>query len=722
MSYFPKIALIFALLGCTSIQGSASLTWQNTWPDLPAKPVDPIEAQFVEARLSAMSLEEKVGQMLMIEHNGLSLEEAQQYKVGAMLHGGGQAVFYNLWSSVSLSCRRSTYLSLACWGELADFYWNALKSSHWQNDATPIPVLWGTDAMHGAGAIYGATLFPHNIGIGAALVGNLENVRLYEAMQFATREQVALQGFRQIFGPAVSVARNTHWGRTYESLSSNPVIQYEAAPYAVAGIQAPWFDHGHPQRIAATLKHFVGDGGTTTGTGHATLAIDKGFDPTDTRFTLKRTDRGINEYSEDMLRNVHAPGYFSGIEAGALSVMISFNAWENGALHADKYLIQNVLKDRLKFDGIVVTDWDAIDEVPGCSVRDCPEAIEAGVDMFMLSYVTPGGWQDFFHNTIEHVKSGRIHEARINDAVRRILRVKYRLGLFSQTLLPSETYRAFGYANVSQAEISLDKWTALAKSLAQKSMVLMKNEQQALPLSNISTATPLLVAGNAIDSPQMQNGGWGLYWQGLERGASNAENNKADYPQTVTVLDALKMQGIAICEYSNPINDCSSKAKTALVVMGEHPYAEWYGDIHVGDALGGHQTIEYATIRASYAQNEQLVRDLKAQGYDVVTVFFSGRPLVVDALNHSDAFVAGFLPGSQGGPAVVDLLFANNGLTFEGRLPMAWPTRVEQSATFQNKPTHFVGSDLDWIQALSRGRAREVLVEPGYRYQYGYGL
>jgi beta-glucosidase len=718
---FSKITAVFCMVfACAGAKTHEPLTWYDTWPERQAAAIDPVEEAFVEQRLAQMTLEEKVGQMLMVEHNGLTPEEAKTYKIGAMLHAGGQAVFYGR-TAVSLKCKNATYLNLSCWGELTDAYWHALKNASWHDNGAAIPVLWSTDAMHGAGAIHGATLFPHNIGVGAAIIGNPDNLGLYQQMQAATREQVALQGLRQIFGPTVTVARNMHWGRTYESLSENPIIQYEAAPYAVNGIQTPWMDGGE-QRIAATLKHFVGDGGTTTGTGHVTKRIDSGYDPTDTAFTLPRTDRGLNEYSEEMMVNLHAPGYFSGIEAGAMSVMVSFNHWDNGPLHADPYLIQTILKDRLKFDGVVVTDWEAIAEVPGCTVEDCPQAINAGIDLFMIGFAKPNAWKDFYNNTLKHVANGEIPMSRIDDAARRMLRIKYRLGLFGEPQVPSKTYLAFGYKSVDEAQVSLNKWASLAKTLAEKSMVLMKNND-ALPFdaAQFSSDMPLIVAGNALDSPAMQVGGWSLFWQGFERGDENPFYDKADYPQTVTVLDALKAQGVVVCEYK-PKAPCLSKAKTALVVMGEHSYAEWYGDIHVGDAAGGNQSIAYKTIREEYAENEKLVNTLKQQGYQVITVFFSGRPLVVDALGTSDAFVAGFLPGSQGGPAVVDLLFAKDGLSFEGRLPYAWPLRVEDTAMFHGKPSHFPGDDTAWITALRKGNAKEVLVGPKHPYPYGYGL
>lgn len=712
-----RTVMLFVFITFTACIAHA-LPWYSDWPTLATNPIPPEEEAFVEARLAQMTTEEKVAQMLMVEHNALTPDEAKTYKVGAMLHAAGQAVFYGR-SAVSFACRSATYLNLACWGQLADAYWDAVQQATWHGNGRAIPVLWGTDAMHGAGAIHGATLFPHNIGIGAALLGNVHNHRFLQQMQAATREQVALQGFRQIFGPSVSVGRNTHWGRTYESYSENPLLVYEATPFAVIGTQTPWMDGGNAQRIAATLKHFVGDGGTTTGTGHVTKHLDTGFDPTDTAYTLPRTDRGLNEYSEEMLINLHAMGYFSGITAEAMSVMVSFNRWENGAVHGDAYLIQQILKDRLGFDGIVVTDWEAIAEVEGCTVEDCPKAINAGIDMFMIGFAKPNAWKHFYNNTLIHIEKGDIPMARIDDAVRRILRVKYRLGLFAHPgpRKPSETFLAFSYKTIDEAQMALNKWTALAKTVAEKSMVLMKNENNTLPLKNITADTPLLVAGSALDSPAMQVGGWSLYWQGFNRSDDDPFQNKADYPQTVTVLEALKKQGIAVCEYQAQAT-CATHAKIALVVMGEHSYAEWYGDIHAGDG----QSIAYASIRDTYAQDEQLVNTLKAQGYEVITVLFSGRPLVVDALNVSDAFIAGFLPGSQGGPALVDLLFANNGLSFEGKLPFAWPLRVEDTAGFHGKPEHFPGDDQAWINALHQGNAQEVLVGPTHPYPYRYGL
>lgn len=724
MQFSPKYLACFLGLWVGAVDANntpAPLVWQDNWPVLAAQPIDPIQEKWVNARLAELTLEEKVAQMLMIEHKAITPAEAAYYKVGAMLHGGGQAILSDE-QELSQVCRDAPYVTLQCWTEFADLYWQALKTATWAQDAVAVPLLWGTDAMHGAGAIHGTTLFPHNIGIGAALVGDPSNYQgLYE-MQNATREQVALQGFRQIFGPSVAVARNRNWGRNYESFSENPQIAYYAAHHAVQGIQKPWHDGGHPQYIAATLKHFVGDGGTTTGTGLQTKPGDHGLDPSDKEFLEKRTDRGLNEYSEELLINVHAPGYFSGIKAGATSVMASFNSWKNGKLHGDDYLLTDILKNSLAFDGFIVSDWDAHQEVEGCSIYSCATAVNAGVDLFMISNETPGAWKVFYENTVQQVKSGEISEHRINDAVRRILNAKYAMGLFTASA-PSKTYQFFGYKDLHQAQKMLDQWSDLARTLAQKSMVLLKNEKSTLPFkAQQFDEHPLLVAGSGLDSPQMLLGGWGLQWQGFDEKSSTPFHNKADAPQTVTVLEALASAGIATCQYQTGKEPCALLTKKALVVMGENPYAEWYGDIHVSDDLSQTQTIAYKTLRDHYAQDEALVRELKARGYEVTTVFFSGRPLVVEALEHSDAFIAGFLPGSQGGAALVDLLFAKQGINFEGRLPFSWPVKVEDTSVLNTKPGHFEGTDVQWLAKLSQGNAKEVLVKSSHPYPYGYGL
>ncbi len=696
------------------------LVWHAHWPVLPPQHLDPEQEKWVTKRLAQMTLKEKVAQMLIIEYQAITPEEAAQYKIGAMLHAAGQV---NLASQQGLSqkCRMEKYVSLTCWAEFADLYWNAVKTADWANDASPVPLLWGTDAVHGAGAIYGATLFPHNIGMGAAVIGDPANYSLLQEAQVATRELVALQGFRQIFAPTIAVARNRNWGRNYESFSENPVIAYNAAHFAVKGLQTPWFEGRHEQHMVATLKHFVGDGGTTTGTGYQTMLSQTPLDPTDTVFLQKRTDEGLNQYSEDLLINVHAPGFFSGIEAGAHSVMASYSSWENGKLHGDGYLLTDVLKDTLGFNGFIISDYDAIEQVEGCTIYSCPKSVNAGVDLFMISNKTPGAWKIFHENTIMQVLSGEIPESRINDAVRRILRAKYAMGLLTASK-PSKTYQFFGYKNLHQAEKRLNQWAPLAKELAQKSMVLMKNEN-ALPFkAHQFTKQPLLVAGSALDSPQMQLGGWGLQWQGFDSTAPKPFHNKADYPQAITVLEALKKSGISLCHYQTGKEFCALEAKKALVVMGEHSYAEWWGDIHASQTHHPDQTIAYKTIREQYAQDEALVKKLKAHGYEVTTVFFSGRPLVVDALERSDAFIAGFLPGSQGGPAIVDLLFAKHGANFEGRLPFSWPTKIENTSVFNTKPGQFRGTDAQWLAELAQGESKEVLVKSHYPYAYGTGL
>jgi beta-glucosidase len=695
-----------------------TLPWYNEWPTLPAKVPDLKQVFWVLQRMEDMSLEEKVAQMLMVEYQAITPNEAKTYKIGAMLHGSGQVNLAN--KPVSNTCRNANYLTLSCWNELADLYWNALQKAQWKHHAKPIPLLWGTDAIHGAGAIYGATLFPQNINLGAALVGNPLNYNLLYQMQKATREQVALQGFRQIFAPVVAVARNRNWGRYYESYSENPVIAYHASPFAVTGIQTPWYENHHQQTMLATLKHFVGDGGTTTGTGIQTQPGDDGIDPTDEEFLEKRTERGLNEYSEELLINVHAPGYFSGIKADVASIMASFSSWENGKLHGDRYLLTRVLKNTLNFNGFIVSDWDGIKEVEGCTIYSCPKAVNAGIDLFMFGFETPNAWKIFHKNVVEQVKSGEIPIERINDAVSRILAAKYKMGLLHAEK-PSKTYKAFGYHSIKAAQNKLDQWHLLARRIAQKSMVLLKNQDKTLPYKPYEFKhEPLLVAGQALDSPQMLIGGFGLQWQGLNPNVAEPFHNKQDYPQSVTVLDALQHKGVQICHYQTGNEPCIEETRKALVVMGEHSYAEWYGDIHVSE-IEVDQTIEYQSIREQYAADEALVAELKSKGYEVTTVFFSGRPLIVEALDKSDAFIAGFLPGSQGGNALVDLLFAHHGINFEARLPFSWPMVLEDSV-LNSKPGNFSGSDSEWLDTLAQGNAHEILVDSADLYPYGFGL
>ena len=487
-------------------------------------------------------------------------------------------------------------------------------------DGSRIPTIWGTDAMHGHSNVYGATLFPHNIGLGAAA-----DPELIHRIGVATAKEVAATGIEWSFAPTVAVVRDDRWGRTYESYSEDPAIVKAYAGQMVSGLQGTLGkDFLQGSSRIATAKHFVGDGGT-----------EKGI------------DRGDTLIDEQGLRDIHAAGYMTAIAAGVQSVMASFNSWNGVRLHGHKYLLTDVLKNQMGFDGFVVSDWNAHTFVAGCDLEQCAGAINAGVDVLMV----PEHFEAFYHNTIRQVEQGIIPQARIDDAVRRFLRAKIRWGLLSRgkpsSRLESGTNAVFN----SQAHKDL------AREAVRKSLVLLKNNQQILPLSPKSR---VLVAGDGADNIAKQAGGWSVSWQGTD-------NSNADFPNATSIYQGIRQQVEAAGGQVELAvdGDYRKKPDVALVVIGENPYAEWFGDIQQLEYQHGDKT------------DLALIKKLKQQGIPVVTVFLTGRPLWTNKeINASDAFVVAWLPGSEG-QGVADVLLADNAgkarYDFQGKLSFSWP-------------------------------------------------
>ena len=431
-------------------------------------------------------------------------------------------------------------------------------------------------------------------------------------------------------------------------------------------------------QVISNVKHWVGDGGT-----------------------LKGVDRGETHYSEEYLMNIHAAGYFSGLKAGAQVVMSSFNSWHDDAnydqtgtgeynkkVHGSKYLITDVLKGKLGFDGLVVTDWNGQNEINGCTSSNCPEAVNAGNDVFMVTARTD--WKPFYQNVINQVNDGTIAMSRIDDAVTRILRVKMRAGLWEKPK-PSERSLAG-----NDSVLGSDEHRALAREAASKSLVLLKNQDGVLPLQ---ATQKVYLAGSAADDLQKQTGGWSLTWQGTE-------NDISDFPGATTVRMALEDQ----IGTDNIITDLAETDENtiALVAIGEDPYAEFSGDIK------DHQTLGFAKLKTAYAADLQTVKDLKARGMKVVTVFFSGRPMYVnEEINNSDAFIAAWLPGTEAG-GITDVLYQVGGADFTGRLSYSWPNKL-CSTTINRVPTKIAGYVTpEWEQ--------DITGEHAPLFAYGYGL
>ena len=578
------------------------------WPhiDGPWRGDAALEAR-VRRIVAGMTLAQKVGQMTQAEIKSITPEEVRTYYIGSVLNGGGS------WPG------GNKHASVADWLRLADAYYDA--SMH-TDLPVKLPILWGTDAVHGDSNVFGATLYPHNIGLGAA-----HDVALVHDIGAATARAVRATGVNWAFAPTLAVVQNPRWGRTYEGFSSaGPLVRAYAKAY-VDGLQGRFGE----RNVLATAKHFIGDGSTYGG-----------------------KDQGESRVDRAHMINVHGAGYYGALAGGVQSVMVSYNSWNDVADHVDygkmsgaKALVTGALKDKMGFDGLVVSDWNAIGQLPGCSNAQCPQAINAGIDMVMV----PDDWKAFIANTMREVNDGEIPMSRIDDAVSRIVRVKLRMGLLDGKR-PSQRAGAGDVAAIADR--------ALARRAVRESLVLLKNNQGALPLKR---GMKLLVVGKAADSMADQAGGWSLTWQGTG-------NAPADYATGETILAGLReADGAANVTYSATAQGVNLRNYDAVVaVIGETPYAETMGDL-----------VPAATLRHSdrYPEDLAVLKAVAGAGKPVVTVFLSGRPLYVNnLLNLSSAFVAAWLPGSEGG-GVADVLFARadgkRHLDFRGTLAMPWP-------------------------------------------------
>ncbi|MFC3581611.1 glycoside hydrolase family 3 protein [Sphingomonas hylomeconis] len=597
-----------------------SIAHPELWPTAAARPVrDPKVEARIDALIRRMSVADKVGQLIQVDIASIEPADLKTYKLGSILNGGNSGPGGN------------DLAPPIAWLTLADAFYDA---SMIRNDGRPaIPVIWGTDAVHGNNNIPGATLFPHNIGLGAA-----RDRDLMREIGHVTAIETAAAGIDWTFAPTLAVVQDDRWGRTYESYSEEPAVQADYAGAVIEGVQGKvgTSEFLAPDRVIATTKHFLGDGGTGG------------------------RDQGDAHIPETVLRDVHLGGYPAAIEAGTQSVMASFSSWNGAKMHGHKSLLTGVLKDRLHFDGFVVGDWNGHGQVEGCTNESCAAAINAGLDMFMYS---GSAWKTLYANTLRQAQSGEISAARLDDAVRRILRVKIRAGTFDRGR-PSSRALAGKMELIGAAE-----HRAIARRAVRESMVLLKNDG-VLPLK---PSANILVAGAGADSVAQQAGGWSLTWQG--GGTTNA-----DFPNAETIWSGIDraVKAAGGTATLSPDGAFASKPDAAIVVFGEEPYAEFKGD---------RPTLEYS---ADDKSDLALLRRLKAAGVPVVAVFLSGRPLWVNAeLNASDAFVAAFLPGSEGG-GVADVLFrARDGAVahdFTGKLSFSWPKRPDQYVLNRRDP------------------------------------
>ncbi|GHA13313.1 glucan 1,4-beta-glucosidase [Arenicella chitinivorans] len=586
----------------------------SIWPELPIKPKEASVETKIQEIIAGMTLEQKVAQLIQPEIRDVTVEDMRRYGFGSYLNGGG--AFPN----------NNKHATPQDWVALAEAMYQASVDD--TLDGSSIPTIWGTDAVHGHNNVIGATLFPHNIGLGAT-----NNPALIEEIAGATAREVMATGIDWVFAPTVAVVRDDRWGRTYEGYSEDPEIVRAYSAAIVKGLQGGYGESNFldDDHVISTVKHFLGDGGTQDG-----------------------VDQGNNIASEQDLFDLHAQGYVGGLSAGSQTVMASFNSWHGKKMHGHKYLLTDVLKDKMGFDGFVVGDWLGHGQIKGCSNQGCSQAINAGLDVFMAP---SDAWKPLLFNTIAQVKSGEISESRINDAVSRVLRVKIRAGVFDK---PSPANRALsGKLEI----IGAPEHRAIARRAVRESLVLLKNNAQLLPLNPNQR---VLVAGDAADNIGKQSGGWTITWQGTG-------NKNNDFPGGTSIFQGIEhwvSEAGGVAELS--VNgDYQQKPDVAIVVFGEEPYAEGNGDI---------ATLEY---QAGNKRDLALLKKLQARGIPVVSVFISGRPLWVNPeLNASDAFVAAWLPGSEG-IGVADVLFrAPDGTVrydFTGRLSFSWPARPDQT-------------------------------------------
>lgn len=602
----PTVSLCLAAAFLAS-SASAAEIWPRAKTSAPVNPA--LEAR-VRSIVHGMTLEQKVGQMTEADIRSITPDDVRRYYIGSILNGGGA------WPSMNM------HSSVGDWLKLSEAFYRASMSTDMK---VRIPVIWGTDAVHGHNNVYGATLFPHNIGLGAA-----HDPALMRKIGRATAMQVRATGISWAFAPTLAVVQNPRWGRTYESYSSDPQLVRAYGEAMVSGLQGQL---GTSTSVLATAKHWLGDGGTFHG-----------------------QDQGETRTSEANLARTHAAGYYGALKANVQTVMVSYSSFTDtstgkqwGKMHGDAHLDTDVLKHRLGFDGLVVSDWNGIGQVPGCTNWHCPEAINAGIDLAMV----PDDWKKFIASTIEDVHAGRIPMSRIDDAVSRIIRVKLKTGLF-------EASPATGPHPGAQV-LHSPQVRALAREAVRESLVLLKNDHGALPLRRTGR---ILVVGKGADSLPMQAGGWSLTWQG-------DQTTTADYPYADTLLSALrKTLGPRAVDYSPDGSGVNVRNYSAVVmVAAEKPYAEGAGDITFPASM---------RHTSRYPDDLQALDRVSGKGVPVVTLLYSGRPVAAnDLINRSDAFIAAWLPGTEG-MGIADMLVAKaNGKAtydFKGRLPFDWPS------------------------------------------------
>lgn len=584
--YFKSITsllLLFSLFGCKSMENNNAS----------------MDVAFVDSLIQEMTIDEKIGQMTQVDQQFLNeISDISKYGFGSLLSGGGSTPQVN---------------EPKAWAEMYDLYQREALNSRLK-----IPLLYGIDAVHGHNNVVGATIFPHNIGLGAT-----RDAKLVESVARATALEVAATGIDWDFAPCLAVPNDFRWGRTYEGFSENTELVTELGNAAILGYQSA--NINNPNSVLACAKHFIGDGGTLFGTG-----------------LNGKIDRGNLAISEEELRKTHLPPFKKAVESGVATFMAAYNTWNDVRCHANKYLLTDILKDELGFKGFVVSDWAAIEMIPGDYKSDIIISINAGIDMVMVPGAVKFGnesYEKFMRLFKESIEDGSIPMSRVDDAVKRILLIKKQSGLFDRPFSDQQLL----------SHIGSQKHREIAREAVRKSLVLLKNDEDLLPLPK--NGKTIIVAGRGADNIGMQSGGWTISWQG------EMENKT----EGTSVLEAIKsaVDPSVSVQYSK--DGRNVEGDVAVVVIGEEPYAEMEGD------------------REDLSLNKKdldVIKHLKSKNIPVVVILFSGRPMIItNEIDQWDSLLAAWLPGTEG-QGISDVLFGDYSPT--GKLSFSWPKSVDQ--------------------------------------------
>ena len=584
--YFKSITSLFLLL---SLFGCKSMKSNNA----------SIDVAFVDSLIQEMTIDEKIGQMTQVDQQFLNeISDISKYGFGSLLSGGGSTPQVN---------------EPKAWAEMYDLYQREALNSRLK-----IPLLYGIDAVHGHNNVVGATIFPHNIGLGAT-----RDAKLVESVARATALEVAATGIDWDFAPCLAVPNDFRWGRTYEGFSENTELVTELGNAAILGYQSA--NINNPNSVLACAKHFIGDGGTLFGTG-----------------LNGKIDRGNLAISEEELRKTHLPPFKKAVESGVATFMAAYNTWNDVRCHANKYLLTDILKDELGFKGFVVSDWAAIEMIPGDYKSDIIISINAGIDMVMVPGAVKFGnesYEKFMRLFKESIEDGSIPMSRVDDAVKRILLIKKQSGLFDRPFSDQQLL----------SQIGSQKHREIAREAVRKSLVLLKNDDDLLPLPK--NGKTIIVAGRGADNIGMQSGGWTISWQG------EMENKT----EGTSVLEAIKsaVDPSVSVQYSK--DGRNVEGDVAVVVIGEEPYAEMEGD------------------REDLSLNKKdldVIKHLKSKNIPVVVILFSGRPMIItNEIDQWDSLLAAWLPGTEG-QGISDVLFGDYSPT--GKLSFSWPKSIDQ--------------------------------------------